>query len=59
MRKGTEEKTPIVVRPEAVERYLKEAFGDSARNTPWRLGNSTTKFLTSNNDIVVRPSSSS
>ncbi|WP_300157832.1 phosphotransferase [Solidesulfovibrio sp.] len=31
MRKGTEEKTPIVVRPEAVERYLREAFGESAR----------------------------
>ncbi len=31
MRKGTEEKTPIVVRPEAVERYLREAFGPDAR----------------------------
>ncbi len=31
MRKGTEEKTPIVVRPEAVERYLREAFGESAK----------------------------
>ena len=31
MRKGTEEKPAIVVRPEAVERYLKEAFGPTAR----------------------------
>lgn len=31
MRKGTEAKTPIVVRPEAVERYLRQAFGPDAR----------------------------
>jgi hypothetical protein len=31
MRKGTEEKTPIVVRPEAVEAYLRQAFGPDAR----------------------------
>ena len=31
MRKGTEEQPPLVVRPDAVERYLREAFGESAR----------------------------
>ncbi|KHK00731.1 phosphotransferase family protein [Desulfovibrio sp. TomC] len=31
MRKGTEEKPAIAVRPEAVEQYLKEAFGPDAR----------------------------
>jgi hypothetical protein len=31
MRKGTEAKTPIVVRPEAVEAYLRQAFGPDAR----------------------------
>jgi hypothetical protein len=31
MRTGTEEKTPIVIRPHSVEAYLRRAFGDDAR----------------------------
>jgi len=31
MRKGTEKKTPIVVRPKAIEQYLREAFGPKTR----------------------------
>jgi hypothetical protein len=33
MRKGTEEKTPLVVSPEKIQAYLRQVFGDTARLT--------------------------